>query len=80
MVLVCHKHYLPTYLYIARVFTVFEKLVAYLYRMRISRVRACTPTNLRMCNATYSPVKPQEGTAPRVSTLMPFIDDVMILL
>ena len=37
--------------------TVFEKLVAaYLYRMRISRVYTrviCTPTNLRMRNATY---------------------------
>ena len=39
VVLVC-QHYLPTQL--ARVFTVFEKLVAaYLYRMRISRVRTC---------------------------------------
>ena len=41
MVLVCQKYYLPTWL--ARVFTVFEKLVAaFLYCMRISRVRACT--------------------------------------
>ena len=39
VVLVCQKHYLPTQL--ARVFTVFEKLVAaYPYRMCISRVRA----------------------------------------
>ena len=41
VVLVCQNHYLPT---LAGVFTVFEKLVAasYLYRMRISHVRACT--------------------------------------
>ena len=61
VVLVWQKHYLTDVA--ARVFTVFEKLVAaYLYRMRISRVRAflvyahvrviCTPTNLRMRMAT----------------------------
>ena len=52
VVLVCQKHYLR---YLARVFTVEKLVAAYLYRMRISRVRACTctPTNLRMRNATY---------------------------
>ena len=58
-------------------FTVFKKLVAvYLYRMRISSVRACTcilytgPTNLRMRNATYIGVEEITHTQTMLDTAM----------
>ena len=80
VVLVCHKHYLPTYL--ARVFTVFEAGSVSVPHASFSCTRMYLPTNVRMRNATYSPVKLQEDeciykpTAPRVRTLVPFIETV----
>ena len=71
MVLVCHKHYLPTYL--ARVFTVFESVsVPHAF---FSCTRMYLPTNLRMRNATYSARRVYNNLyKPTARTLVPFIN------
>ena len=69
MVLVCQKHYLPMYL--ARVFTVSEKLVAaYLYSMRI-----CTALFLVYAHAYFSCTRMIHRRG--FSTLVLFIEKVV---